>query len=374
MDLANEDSLRLNVLLHQDVHAIRIDDSKMVVHALSPQGEVSVALNPNCRDEQYVKKVKEMISSHILGSPGGYPIFLRRWTRMGQARDGSLERLLKLGEPEAVVAVVNAEGLTDELARRAWWVMPDAANARCMLAREKVVKGKMGKVLAEFLLEFLPFEEDPRDLIESVRLVLQPGLIDETEKNRLWARGQRKNVFYVGFLKTLPDDLPLQLPPHPQYEYYRQKLAALPAPGNVVGGQLLRILSPAGQAFVETVMTVMKKPANQDVVIALLQAIESYFSGMLPGAAGLQEMHDIIEYANRCCAEESLEEFQQVLKIVPQAKPMLTAMLILSRVGEHVVNSIFSRTDAVGTVMRRKLEPVSQPLMEQLAILGGKQK
>jgi hypothetical protein len=119
MDLSNEDSLRLNVLLHQDVEAIRIDDSKMIVYGLAPRGEAQVPLNPNCRDEQYIKKVKELISSHVLGSPGGYPIFLRRWTRMGQAKDDSLERLLKLGEPEAVVAVVHAAGLTDELARRA---------------------------------------------------------------------------------------------------------------------------------------------------------------------------------------------------------------------------------------------------------------
>ena len=60
MDLSNEDSLRLNVLLHQDIEAIRIDDSKMIVYGLSPRGEAQVPLNPNCRDEQYIKKVKEV--------------------------------------------------------------------------------------------------------------------------------------------------------------------------------------------------------------------------------------------------------------------------------------------------------------------------
>ena len=38
------------------------------------------------------------------------------------------------------------------------------------------------KELAEFLIEFLPFEEDQSDMIESVRLVLQPGLINQQEK------------------------------------------------------------------------------------------------------------------------------------------------------------------------------------------------
>ena len=114
MDLSAEDSLRLNVLLNQDLQAVRIDDSKMIVYGLTEKGEAKVPLNPNCRDEQYIKRVKEVISSHVLGSPGGYPIFLRRWTRMGQTRDESLDRLLQLGEPEAVVAVVHAPGLTDE--------------------------------------------------------------------------------------------------------------------------------------------------------------------------------------------------------------------------------------------------------------------
>ena len=204
MDLSNEDSLRLNVLLHQDVEAIRIDDSKMIVYGLSSRGEAQVPLNPNCRDEQYIKKVKEVISSHVLGSPGGYPIYLRRWTRMGQAKDDSLDRLLKLGEPEAVVAVVHAAGLTDELARRAWWAMQNSINARCMLEKQSVVQGEMGKTLASFLVEFLPFEEDPRNMLESVQLVLQGELIDEATRNSLWSRDNARMLFMSGFLKCCP--------------------------------------------------------------------------------------------------------------------------------------------------------------------------
>ena len=45
-----------------------------------------------------------MLSNHALSSPGGYPVFLQRWTRMGQAKDAQLEKLLLLGESEAVVA------------------------------------------------------------------------------------------------------------------------------------------------------------------------------------------------------------------------------------------------------------------------------
>lgn len=372
MDLSSEDSLRLNVLLHQDVEAIRIDDSKMIVYGLSPRGEAQVPLNPNCRDEQYIKKVKEVISSHMLGSPGGYPIFLRRWTRMGQAKDDSLERLLKLGEPEAVVAVVHATGLTDELARRAWWAMPNSTNARCMLEKQSVVQGQMGKTLANFLVEFLPFEEDPKNMLESVRLVLQTDLIDEATRQSLWSRGQRKNAFYVGFLKMLPDDLPVQAAAHPDYENLKTKLAELDAAGQPVARQLLRVLSPAGQAYIKTATTVIKKPANQDVVVALLEAIESYFAPLRPALPPSTEMSVLIEQADQACAGKSIAAINTVLEVAPETESLLQAMLTLSWVGVHLINPIFARTDAIGTVMRRKLEPVSTPMLDLLQTLSGK--
>jgi len=34
-----------------------------------------------------------------------------------------------------------------------------------------------------------------------------------------------------------------------------------------------------------------------------------------------------------------------------------------------VLNPVFSRTDAIGTVMRKKLKPVTDPIHEQITIL-----
>jgi hypothetical protein len=369
MDLSQEDSLRINVLLNQELESIRIDESKMVVYGLTSKGEARVELNPNCKDEKYIKQIKEVISAHILGSPGGYPIFLRRWSRMGQAKDASLDRLLKLGEPEAVVAVVHASGLTDELARRAWWAMPSSTHARCMLANKKVAEGKMGKVLADFLLEFLPFEEEPRDIVESVRLVLQKNLINEEELDKLWSRGNRKNVFYVGFLKTLPDGLPGVVAAHKNYEAYQIKLQAIMAQNNVLAQQLLRSLSPAGQAYIKTVTTVLNKPSNQDVVVALLQAINEYHQPIRYIAPGSQDINELFMEINAFVNENTHSDIQEILKILPDSKKYLEALLNLSQVGVHVVNPIFSVSDAIGTVMRRQLEPVSKLILTQLEVL-----
>jgi len=218
MELTAEDALRLNVMLANVLHAVRIDESSMTVHALSDQGEACVKLNPAGRDDQYLKSVRELLSSQVLGSPGGYPIFLRRWTRMGQARDDSLEQLLLLGEPEAIVAVVHAAGLTDEIARKAWWAMPVADNARRMLENECVVTGAMGAELAEFLVEFLPFETEHRAMLETVRLVLQPGLIADELRDKLWRSAKRKNSYYVGFMDAVPDALPESGEPRPDWQ------------------------------------------------------------------------------------------------------------------------------------------------------------
>ncbi len=371
MELSAEDSLRMNVLLTQQLQAIRIDESKMIVYGLSERGEAKVVLNPNCRDEQYIKLVKEFISTQVLGSPGGYPIYLRRWTRMGQAKHDSLERLLQLGETEAVIAVVHAKSLTDELARRAWWVMQTSANARCMLERDLVANGAMGKVLAEFLVEFLPFEEDPKAMLDSVRLVLKPNLISEETKQSLWKRGQRKNAFLAGFMRALPDNLPIQVAAHPAYTDYARLLAGMDS--NPVAKQLLRCLSPQGQAFFKTAQTVLKKPGNQDVAIELLIAIASYFSTIKPADfVPSNEFETLPVKAKEYIAVAKCDytkDINEIITVLPEAKNLVESMLVLAQLDTHLVNPIFARTDSMGTVMRKKLAPVFDPIANYAAKL-----
>jgi len=373
MGLTPEDALRLNVLLAGSLEAVRIDESSMTLYALSGKGEARVKLNPNCRDDSYLRQVRETLSSHVLGSPGGYPVYLKRWTRMGQARDEILESLLLLGEPEAVVAVVNAGGITDELARRAWWTSQTADNARCMLRQEAVVSGSMGPVLAEFLIEFLPFEEEARDQIASVRLVLQGNLVDETVRHSLWEKGRHKNAFYVGFLQSIPDALPDLPAPSPVWAEIRGSLAALVAAGNPYAAQLCRLLGPAGQAWLGTVQAVMKKPVNQDVMVELMHAIAGYFRPLPFERAILTDLQDIVVAVDHMldAAPASLPQLACLMQAVPDAMPQVRAMLVLSMLDEPVLNPVFSRTDAIGTVMRKKLRPVTEPLQEQLDILAA---
>lgn len=69
MSLSSEDALRLNVLLANKPQAIRIDESSMTLFGLSDKGEAKIKLNPNCRDDFYLRKVCEVLSGHVQGSP-----------------------------------------------------------------------------------------------------------------------------------------------------------------------------------------------------------------------------------------------------------------------------------------------------------------
>ncbi|EDN68349.1 protein involved in sulfur oxidation dsrS [Beggiatoa sp. PS] len=374
MELTHEDSLRLNVLLANKVQAIRIDESKMIVYGLSERGEAKIQLHPTGRDEQYLRQIRQVISGHILGSPGGYPIYLKRWTRMGQTKDESLEELLMLGEPEAVVAVVHANGLSPELARRAWWAMPyDSNNARSMLQNQNIAESDIGQILAEHLVEYLPFEEEAMNIIESVRLVLQPGLINEETQQKLWLRGRTKTACLVGFLWAQPDKLPNPLPARADAELIQAHLAPLAEKGNKLAQQIIKATSGPGKTFIETCSQVLRKPANQEVVNTLFDVIARYFASIRPANYD-DEMNilSLIERANnqcQTCQDTQSIERREVLAVMPELEESMKAMLVLSGLQYSILRPIFSRTDAIGSFMRKKLAPVTDPILEQLAIL-----
>lgn len=370
MTLSNEDSLRLNVLLRQKPRAIRIDDSRMTVHALTEKGEAKVELNPTCRELPYLKLVRELLSTHVLGSPGGYPVYLKRWTRLGQSRDDrSLERLLLLGEPEAVVAVVNSPDIGHELAALAWWAYPTAENARKLLHSTPVVNHSLGQEIATYLIEFLPFEEEHQAVIDSVRLILQPGLISNAQREALWKRARRKQTYFIGFLHSTPDDLPAAQTPHPVREQLSASLNEL-ADSNEAAALMLKTLDSSGQAFLHTVNQVFEKLPNQDAAVELLAAIGQYFRDVRPDDDQYREMDDIQRRAMAHLDSATLAELRAALNDVEKNEEMLKAMIALSMLSEYVVAPIFGHTDAIGTVMRKKLLPVSSVIQQQLAALN----
>lgn len=367
MDLASEDKLRLNVLLVQSLHAIRISESRMELHALTDKGEAKVVLHANCKDEKYLKIVRQWLSTHILGSPGGYPVFLRRWTRMGQARNDSLEKLLLLGEPEAIVAVAHASGLTNEIARRAWWCAPNAENARSLLRCEAVAQGSIGPELAKFLVEFLPFEESSRALMNSVRLVLQPNLIDEQTKLDIWKRGKRRNTFYVGFIKQCPDALPTVTDCHPLFELSRQQ-NKISQNSNPFAKKIFKIFSPQGQATLEIMITVLSKLNDQDVAVEIFNTIRQHFHIDEKYLCSWRDIDELDRYVGQLI-NAPVDDIKTLLNSWQDAKIYLHAVLYLSMISETLLDPVFGVSDAIGSVMRKRINHLTIPILKQLKAL-----
>jgi hypothetical protein len=339
-DLAPEDDLRLNVLLAGVVHAVRIDEGAMVLHALTPQGEAKVVLHRNCRPDLYVQRVRELLGGHAMGSPGGYPVHLMRWTSMGQSSAKNLQALLLLGEPEAVKAVAQAPTLSDELARRAWWALPTMEVARYMLNHALVRSGAMGPVLADFLIEHLPFEEDPIQAMNAIRAVVGAGLLDPVKDAQLWAKAKHRPHYFLGFLEHRPDDLPADTE-RPVPEYLVQRAAA----GDALAQLFVRCYGPSGQSFLRVSALVLEKPPAPEAVFLMLDILGRYFSG----ASGLDHGADWPEH------------------LQGEAQ----AMAMLGRLSHADARPILNKTTAVGPLMRRHLEPLFQPVLAHIHLLRG---
>lgn len=345
-ELAAEDLFRLNILLTQDVKAVRIDESRSLLLALTSQGEASMPLNPTCRPERYFRLLREQLSGHALGSPSGYPIHLSRWTRHGQMASENLGRLLLTGESEAVVAVVHSPSLTDEIAGYAWWAMPTIENAQLMLSRQAVAEGAMGSVLAEFLVEHLPFlQDDHLAIIDTVATLIYSRTLTQAQREAVWKRGKRQNTHYIAFLEMCHDNLPCPIDARADFAAIQARLAELESPTGL-SSALLRALSAQGQTFLAATQEVLERPETQEVVNYGLNSLGRYFT--------------IGEVADLDSAR------QQLLAMLPELADDIEAVIALSQASKEMTYEIFSRSSAIGSLMRRKIEPIVAPLLTHI--------
>ena len=372
IQLSNEDNLRLNVLLAQKPHAIRINESNMTLYSLTAKGEVSIKLNPTVNDEQYLRWVRELLSMKVTGSPGGYPVFLKRWTRMGYAHN-TLEHMLLLGEPEAIAAVAYYDGdLTHEIAKRVWWTNANTDIARQLLKHKEVVDGELGIELTAFLMEFLPFEEKQLDIVNTIRLCLQGELTSDKERTALWKKAKRKNPYYVGFMYGNPELIPEKKKASTNYDELVKRLEQPLQNKNIYAITLVFLLSEAGQKWLTAFKLALHKPVDQDVVISLFISIEQRLKIPFPEHRGVREIADGISRAKLYCEDKAAcpNELIEVIEALGKNHlPQLEATLLLAQLGEDTLIPIFSGNDSVGVVLRRRLLPLITPILERIDIL-----
>lgn len=342
--LEPEDTLKLNVLIATSI-AIRIDTYKLVVVGLNTQfKEQTIELRPSGDSEAYIKEVKKLLVTQVLGAMGGYPSYLKRWSRMGQVASSNLTSLLKLGEVEAVVAVANSTNLDDQLLKVTWWCATNTDNqaeiGRFLLTKEFVTFTETGQEIAQYLLEFLPFVNDTEQLIDTTSLVLQNELINQKDKERLWKQGQRRTAFLVGFVERMQGNLPNELNIQP-LECQHPDL-------QIINDQ-------QSQIFLATLAHILKKINQEYVLYRALEVLGQYL------AHKQITLQDSIDKIN--AQIESLN----ITSVKEQDK--LNARLLLAGVNERLVVSIISAHNLTGSAIRKKLAHVLEPIQKALAIL-----
>jgi hypothetical protein len=253
--------------------------------------------------------------------------------------------------------------------------MEDAENARRMLQNPTIVASEMGPVLAAYLVEYLPFETEHEQMMESVRLVLQPGLLSDDGILDLWKKSARKQAYLVGFLRARPDDLPEQGPARADADGIAEALSGELSAGNAIAGLLVRVTSGAGQTFLSTLSSVLAKPPNQDIVSAGFDLLRGYFAVLRPDGDPNMAIDELLADAHAyvgLSGEPPSEPVKRVLDRVPAAAHDLVAMRVLSGTGYGLIRPLLPDPTTLGSLMRRKLAPATDTLQAQLDQLRGR--
>jgi hypothetical protein len=164
--------------------------------------------------------------------------------------------------------------------------------------------------------------------------------------------------------------LPVESTEHKSFSEYAEKINSLG--DNVFANMLLRLLSKEGQAYINTVDSVIKKPSNQDVVVLLFQTIKDYLESVRPNQTEYFEIEEVLadadKYVNTSATQ--FDDLKVILNTLPELKPLIRAIIILSMVDETLLRPVFSRSDAIGTLMRKKISHITTPLIQALSVLS----
>jgi hypothetical protein len=137
--------------------------------------------------------------------------------------------------------------------------------------------------------------------------------------------------------------------------------------GDSLAALTLNLLDGPGQAWVQTVLRVLEKPSNQDVVNSSLDVIAGYCAPARPEGRVDRTLPQLEQEAEAWLDGDDVA----ALLAIGVAREILLALRVLSGLSYGVVRPVFGDSTAIGSLMRRKLEPVMGPLREHLQRLQG---
>jgi len=205
----------------------------------------------------------------------------------------------------------------------------------------------MGRTLAEFLVDHLAFlHEDDVGILDTVAVMLYSGVLTDAERLAIWKRGNSRNSYYVAFLELQPEQLPN--PPPPRADHASVPVLA----DNPYSVMLGKSLAAQGQTFLATTALILDRPEIQEVVNHTLNALAQW-------CAPLRQADEATRHAAR----------QALLQATPQFEMDCAALEALAAGDADSVRPIFLKTTAIGSLMRRKIQPIVTPLLDSIAVL-----
>ena len=218
--------------------------------------------------------------------------------------------------------------------------------ARQLLRHRAVAADAVGKMLAQWLVDYLPFETELSDMLDSARLLLQPNLIDNATRVRLWDMGRRNKAYRIGFLLECPDDLPRKVSARADASV----LAEQSHPGSELAGVWMRSRGVDGQSFIAASLDVLGGLNSQEEASAALNAVGGYYA-----ALRVYGEHAHSPQSTLAWVESAIVDYAD---LGPVVQAQFRALLILAHTSDAWVTPIFAQSDACGSVMRKQIEPV----------------
>src|SRR3989304_10274126 len=128
------------------------------------------------------------------------------------------------------------------------------------------------------------------------------------------------------------------------------------------------MLDAPGPTFLALSETQLQHPVDKYTVAALMDIIGNYFRPARSAAQPAGKIDAALKCTETLMAS-ARDELKALLEGVPELTGEIGAMLTLAHASERLVTPIIAVTTASGTLLRRKLEPVVNPVLLQYAVL-----
>jgi hypothetical protein len=147
---------------------------------------------------------------------------------------------------------------------------------------------------------------------------------------------------------------------------------ALAARGDPWARSLRRVDSAAGQTWLRTVAAVLAKPPSQDIVTSTFDCLRGYFAPLRSEGDPNMPLEALIAEAETLAVDLGRAgTLGDLLVQYPDLKADIAAVWVLSGLGYGVIRPVLPDPTALGTLMRRKLAPVLDPVLGFLQVLRG---